>query len=76
MLAAAFELVKLIVKIVVLIILIVKNRYKTAMKNLPTELLRAFVTVIELGGFTQAAEWLGRSQPAVSLQIKRLEQLL
>ena len=46
------------------------------MKNLPTELLRAFVTVIELGGFTQAADWLGRSQPAVSLQIKRLEQLL
>lgn len=46
------------------------------MKNLPTDLLRAFVTVIELGGFTQAAEWLGRSQPAVSLQIKRLEQLV
>ena len=46
------------------------------MKNLPTDLLRAFVTVIELGGFTQAAEWLGRSQPAISLQIKRLEQLV
>lgn len=46
------------------------------MKNLPTDLLRAFVTVVELGGFTPAAEWLGRSQPAVSLQIKRLEQLL
>lgn len=46
------------------------------MKNLPTDLLRSFVTVIELGGFTQAAEWLGRSQPAISLQIKRLEQLV
>lgn len=46
------------------------------MKNLPTDLLRAFVTVVELGGFTPAADWLGRSQPAVSLQIKRLEQLL
>lgn len=46
------------------------------MKNLPTDLLRAFVTVVELGGFTPAAEWLGRSQPAVSLQIKRLEQLV
>ncbi|WP_461481406.1 LysR substrate-binding domain-containing protein [Porticoccus sp.] len=46
------------------------------MKNLPTDLLRAFVTVVELGGFTPAANWLGRSQPAVSLQIKRLEQLL
>lgn len=46
------------------------------MKNLPTDLLRAFITVVELGGFTQAADWLGRSQPAISLQIKRLEQLL
>lgn len=46
------------------------------MKNLPTDLLRAFVTVVELGGFTPAADWLGRSQPAVSLQIKRLEQLV
>ena len=46
------------------------------MKNLPTDLLRAFVTVVELGGFTPAADWLSRSQPAVSLQIKRLEQLV
>ena len=46
------------------------------MKNLPTDLLRAFVAVAELRGFTAAAEILGRSQPAVSLQIKRLEQLL
>jgi len=53
-----------------------KIAIKSAMKNLQTDLLRAFVTVIELGGFTQAAEWLGRSQPAISLQIKRLEQLL
>ena len=46
------------------------------MKNLPTDLLRTFVTVAELRGFTAAAEVLGRSQPAISLQIKRLEQLL
>lgn len=44
--------------------------------NLPTDLLRAFVTVIELGGITRAGELLGRSQPAVSLQIKRLEDLV
>lgn len=42
--------------------------------NLPTELLRAFVTVIEVASFTRAAEILGRTQPAVSLQVKRLEQ--
>jgi DNA-binding transcriptional LysR family regulator len=46
------------------------------MRNLPTDLLRSFVTVAELKGFTPAAELLGRSQPAISLQIKRLEQLL
>ena len=44
--------------------------------NIPTSLLRSFVTVVELGGFTQAAEWLGRSQPAISLQLKRLEDML
>ncbi|MFT6220625.1 MAG: DNA-binding transcriptional LysR family regulator [Candidatus Endobugula sp.] len=46
------------------------------MKNIPTELLRTYVTVVELDGFTQAAELLGRTQPAISLQIKRLETLL
>ena len=29
------------------------------MKNIPTELLRTYVTVVELDGFTQAAELLG-----------------
>lgn len=46
------------------------------MKNLPTDLLRAFVAVIEEGGFTAAAERLGRTQPAVSQQIRKLETLL
>ncbi len=44
--------------------------------NLPTDLLRAFVTVIDLGGYTRAADALGRTQPAISLQMKRLEDLL
>ena len=46
------------------------------MKNLPIDLLRSFVTIAELGGFTYAGELLGRSQPAISLQIKRLEELV
>ena len=46
------------------------------MKNLPTDLLRTFVTVAEIQGFTHAGEKLGRSQPAISLQVKRLEKLL
>ena len=44
--------------------------------NLPTDLLRTFVTVIEVASFTRAAEILGRTQPAVSLQVQRLEQLV
>lgn len=44
--------------------------------NLQTDLLRTFVSVVELGGHTRAGEVLGRSQPAISLQIRRLEQLV
>jgi len=43
------------------------------MKQLSLDNLRTFVTVVDLGGYTKAGELLGRSQPAVSLQIKRLE---
>ena len=46
------------------------------MKNIPTDSLRTLVTVIEVGGFAKAGELLGLSQPAVSLQIKRLEEML
>lgn len=45
-------------------------------KNIPTDLLRSFVTVVDLGSFTKAADALGRTQPAISLQIRRLEDLL
>ncbi len=44
--------------------------------NIPTDLLRTLITISEVGGHTRAALLLGRTQPAVSLQIKRLEQLL
>ncbi len=46
------------------------------MRNIPTDALRALVTVVEVGGFAKAGELLCLSQPAVSLQIKRLEELL
>ncbi|MDR3497482.1 MAG: LysR substrate-binding domain-containing protein [Ancalomicrobiaceae bacterium] len=46
------------------------------MQNIPTELLRAFIAVIDLKGFTRAGAHLGRSQPAISLQIKRLQDLV
>jgi DNA-binding transcriptional LysR family regulator len=46
------------------------------MKNISTDSLRTFVMVIEVGGFAKAGDLLGLSQPAVSLQVKRLEDLL
>ncbi|WP_419903432.1 LysR substrate-binding domain-containing protein [Kiloniella sp.] len=46
------------------------------MINIQTDLLRTFSTVHDLGSITRAADVLGRSQPAISLQLKRLEDLL
>ncbi len=46
------------------------------MTNIPTELLRTLVTLVELRSFTKAAHALGMTQPAVSAQIKRLQVLL
>jgi DNA-binding transcriptional LysR family regulator len=46
------------------------------MMNIPTELLRTMVAVVELRSFTRAAQTLGITQPAVSAQIKRLQSLL
>jgi DNA-binding transcriptional LysR family regulator len=44
--------------------------------NIPTELLRTLITVVDLRSFTKAANVLGITQPAVSAQIKRLQFLL
>jgi DNA-binding transcriptional LysR family regulator len=48
----------------------------TKITNLPTDLLRTFISVVELGGHSKAGAVLGRSQPAISLQIKRLEEIV
>lgn len=44
--------------------------------DLEIDLLRAFVAVAETGGFTAAADVVGRSQSAVSQKILRLEELI
>lgn len=46
-----------------------------AMQNLPMDLLRTFIKAIDLGSLTRAAESVGRTQSAVSLQIRRLEEV-
>ncbi len=45
-------------------------------RDIDIALLRAFVAVVETGSVTSAARLLNRTQAAVSLQIKRLEDLL
>ncbi|WP_368413250.1 LysR substrate-binding domain-containing protein [Dongia sp.] len=42
--------------------------------NLDMDVLRSFVTGTELGSFAKAADRLGRSQSAISLQLKKLEE--
>jgi DNA-binding transcriptional LysR family regulator len=46
------------------------------MLNIPTELLRALVAIVDTRSFTKAAQLLGVTQPAVSAQMKRLQYLL
>lgn len=46
------------------------------MLNLDTDILRSFVAVADAGGFTAGAERVARSQSAVSIQIRKLEERL
>ena len=44
--------------------------------NLELDLLRSFTAVVDTGSFTAAARMVSRTQSAVSMQIKRLEETL
>jgi DNA-binding transcriptional LysR family regulator len=46
------------------------------MQNLELDLLRSFAAVADTGSFTAAADLVARTQSAVSMQIKRLEEIL
>ena len=52
------------------------DRQDYRMTNIPTDLLRTFVTVADVRSFTRAAQAFGITQPAVSAQIKRLQTIL
>jgi DNA-binding transcriptional LysR family regulator len=53
---------------------VVQKRYES--KNIPIEILRSFVTVVDTGSYTKAGELLNLSQAAVSAQIARLRRIL
>ncbi|MGE0500123.1 MAG: LysR substrate-binding domain-containing protein [Rhizobiaceae bacterium] len=44
--------------------------------HLDSDLLRTFVTIADTGNFTRAADALGRTQSAVSMQVRKLEESL
>ena len=48
----------------------------TTPQSLDPDLLRAFVFIAEDGSFSRAAERVGRTQSAVSMQVQRLETAL
>src|SRR5882724_10105575 len=52
------------------------NQCGNVIMNIPTDLLRTLIAVVDLRSFTKAARSLGVTQPAVSAQIKRLQYLL
>ena len=51
-----------------------QRRYES--ENIPIEVLRSFVTILDTGSFTKAATVLGLTQSAISAQVKRLQRLL
>lgn len=46
------------------------------MRDIPTDLLRAFIAIIDLKGFARAGDQLGRTQSAISLRMKRLQEII
>src|SRR5215469_14148226 len=45
-------------------------------RDVDTAALRCFVTAVRAGSMGRAAEVLGRTQPAISQQVRRLEDIL
>ena len=46
----------------------------SAYPSIDTDVLRTFVAIADQGGFTRAGEMVNRTQSAVSMQMKRLEE--
>ncbi len=52
------------------------DRAAAPVANIPTDLLRTFVAICELGSFTKAAHLFDLTQPAVSAHMRRLEAII
>ena len=52
------------------------KRYQMFIPNLDIDLLKTFLAIADTGSFTRAAEEVHKTQSAVSMQMKRLEDLL
>ncbi len=48
----------------------------SSLPNLDIDLIRTFLAVVEAGALSHAAPRVGRTQAAVSMQIKRLEDII
>src|ERR1700761_8244653 len=44
--------------------------------NIPIEILRSFVSILDAGSFTKAAHRLNMTQPAISAQVKRMQVMV
>jgi DNA-binding transcriptional LysR family regulator len=44
--------------------------------NLDVDLLKTFIAIADTGGFTRAADEVNKTQGAVSMQMRRLEEIL
>lgn len=53
--------------------MVVMNKFDTSANLLDPDHLRAFLAVARFGNVTKASEYLGRTQSAISVQIKHLE---
>jgi DNA-binding transcriptional LysR family regulator len=53
-----------------------ERRTSDPVTNIPTDLLRTFVAICELGSFTKAAHLFDLTQPAVSAHMRRLEAII
>lgn len=64
------------VKLIALNVFIRYSNSMSVIRNIDIDLLRSFLSIYEAGSFSHASDKLGRTQSAISQQIKKLEDIL